>query len=112
MDFSYKLSSADFKTIMFALGILPELELEDTPEQATLNQLCCMSAAHKLTNNDTKFTANEFRIISAAIQAVYLIIHGELDADVETKKECSHYVFDINRLMPVFDIDFDEISEE
>lgn len=112
MNFSYKLSTADLNTIMFALGILPELELEDTPEQANLNQLCCMSAAHKLTNGDTKFTANEFRIISAAIQVVYLIIHGELDVDSETKKECSRYVFDINRLMSVFDIDLDDFFTE
>lgn len=112
MNFNYKLSRSDFNTIIFALGILPGLELEDAPEQANLNQLCCMSAVHKLTNGDTKFTANEFRVISAAIQAVYLITRSELDVDSETKIECSRYVFDINRLMSVFDIDFDNLSGE
>ena len=112
MKLSFNLSAADLNTIIFALGILPELELEDTPEQADINQLCCMSAVHKITSGNTKLTANEFRVISGAIQALYLIIHGELEVEPKTKAECSRYVFDVNRMMPMFDFDFDESSEE
>ena len=102
MNPNYKLSATDIKVILFALGVLPTMELEDTEEQANLNQICCIGAAHKLTTGKNKFTLNEIRVISASLQIVQLINNGELDADSELKSDCARYLFDINRLVPIF----------
>ena len=107
MNLNYKLTPADIKTILFTLSILPSLELEDTPQQAKLNEICCISAAEKLAKGDIKFTANEIRVISASIQVVHMINKGWLEVDADLKKDCSVYVFDINRLISVFEIDFE-----
>lgn len=111
MNLNYKLTATDTKVILFALSVLPAMELEDTEKQAQLNQICCISAAHKLTTGQNKFTLNEIRVISASLQIVQLINSGELDADSELKSDCARYLFDINRLVPIFELD-DELFDK
>ena len=89
MKLSFNLSAADLNTIIFALGILPELELEDTPEQADINQLCCVSAVHKITSGNTKLTAKDFTVSEIKMVKKYRLLdaHGKDMVDMVLEKE-------------------------
>lgn len=100
---TYSLSDSDIEAITFALTVLPTLGLEDTESQAAINYQCCCSAGEKLVKHDTNIAPNEFRVILASLQAVQLINQGEFDADQETKKKCSNYLFTVNKLVSVFE---------
>jgi hypothetical protein len=106
MDFiNCNLSSADVDTIIFALSVIPKLHLEYTPEQALLNQASCTSAAKKLPLRNIPFSDDELRVISSAVQAVDMINRGLLAVEPSLKKECSSYLFTINHLCSLFDIE-------
>lgn len=100
-------SSEDVIAISFALSILPELELEDSDSQADINYHLCMSALEKLSNQQANFSANEYRVIYSSLLAVQMINRGEIKVDTETKKECSNYLFTINRLVSTFSEQFE-----
>lgn len=100
---TYSFSDSDIEAITFALTILPSLGIEETEAQASINYHCCCSAGEKLIKHDTNISPNEFRVILASLQAVQLINQGKLEVDQETKKECSDYLFTINKLVSVFD---------
>lgn len=100
---NYSFSDSDIKAITFALTILPSLGIEETEAQAAINYQCCCSAGEKLIKHRTDIAPNEFRVILASLQAVQLINQGELEVDSETKKECSGYLFTVNKLVSVFD---------
>lgn len=100
---TYTFSDSDIKVITFALAILPSLGLEETEAQAAINYQCCRSAGEKLIKRDKNITPNEFRVISASLEAVQLINQGFLEVDQETKKKCNSYLFAVNKLVYAFD---------
>lgn len=100
--FSYALSDSDINAITFSLTVLPALDFEETEVQADINDQCCYSAGQKLIMHDPNITANEFRVILAALEAVQLINQGILEVDQEIKKECIGYLFTVNKLLSVF----------
>lgn len=100
----YSFSDSDIDAITYALSILPSLGLEDNALQANINYQLCASARSKLIKHDTNILPNELRVISCALQAVQLINQGGLSTDTETKKECTHYLFTVNKLVAVFDV--------
>lgn len=100
---NYSFSDSDIKAITFSLAILPSLGIEETEAQAAINYQCCCSAGEKLIKHSNDIAPNEFRVILASLQAVQLINQGELEVDAETKKECSNYLFTVNKLVSVFD---------
>ena len=104
---NYSFSNEDVVTICFTLSILPELELEESDEQADINYLLCNSAAEKLSNQQTNISANEFRVIYSSLLAAQMINRGELIVDAELRKECSNYLFSINRLVSAFSKQFE-----
>lgn len=81
----------------------PALGLEETETQAAINYQCCCSAIEKLIKHDTNATPNEFRVTLAALHAIQLINQGDLEADQETKKKCSGYLFTVNKFVSAFD---------
>lgn len=106
-NISYVFSESDVKTVIFSLSILPTLELEETDAQASINLSCCCSAAEKLANQRSDITPNEFRVIYTSLLAVQLINRGELDVDSDTKKECSGYLFSVNKLLAALSPQFE-----
>lgn len=96
---NYSFSDSDIEVILFALSVLPSLGLEKTDVQSEINFQCCRSAGQKLIARRTDITPNEFRVILGSLQAVQLINCGEIEADLETKRQCSSYVFTINKLV-------------
>ena len=100
---TYSFSDSDIEVITFALTVLPSLELEETEAQAIINYQCCRSAGEKLIKHDKNITPNEFRVISASLEAVQLINQGCLNVDPETKKRCNDYLFTVNKLVSFFD---------
>lgn len=99
----YSFSDSDIEVILFALTILPSLELEKTKSRTATNLQCCLSAGEKLIKRRTDIAPNEFRVIYASLCAAQLINQGELETDTETKKKCMGYIFTINKLVSVFD---------
>lgn len=100
---NYSFSDSDIEAITFALTILPSLGIEETEAQAAINYQCCCSAGEKLIKHRNDIAPNEFRVILASLHAVQLINQNELKVDAETKKECSNYLFTVNKLISVFD---------
>ncbi len=103
---NYHLTDADVKTIVFALSIFPSLPKEESAVQADINNHLCRSAGEKLIKSRSDLNANEFRAIFSSLLAVRLILQGELDVDSETKKECSNYLFSVNKLLSSMEKDF------
>ena len=104
---NFSVSDEDVVAIGFALSILPELELEDSDVQSDINYHLCMSALEKLSNHQTDFSANEYRVIYSSLLAAQMINRGEINIDDEVKKECSTYLFTINRLVSTFSKQFE-----
>lgn len=100
---NYSFSESDIETILYTLTILPTLELEDTDAQASINYQCCLSASEKLSLHRTDILPNEFRVILASLEAAQLINQGGLNVDSKVRKECSNYLFSINKLVSVFE---------
>lgn len=99
----YSFSDSDVSAILFALSVLPSLCLESTEVQSEINFQCCRSAGQKLISKRTDITPNEFRVILGSLHAVQLINRGEIEADLETKKQCSNYMFSVNKLVSALD---------
>ena len=101
----YTLSDSDIEAITFSLSILPSLGLEDNELQAVANYQHCTSAGAKLLNHDFNISDNEARVISCALQAVQIINSGGLTSvSSDIKKQCSNYLFTVNKLSSVFDL--------
>lgn len=103
---AYTFSNDDIEAVSFALSLLPSLRLEKNEVQADINYQLCCSALKKLSERSSEFLPNEFRVIFAAVQAVQLINQGVLDADAATKKTCARYLFTVNKLVSMFDVNF------
>ena len=102
------LSDNDVQTILFALSVLPTLNLESSEAQSKINLDLCVSAAEKLANADNDFLPNEIRVISGALTACKYILSGDLTSCQDVLIECRKYTFSINKLEPVF---FDMLSD-
>lgn len=96
-QFINSLSASDIEAIAFALS--PSLGLEDNAVQAAVNRQCCVSASSKVTRGDANLSANEFRVLYSAVQAVQIINSGGLSAvSSDIKKQCNRYLFTVNKL--------------
>lgn len=98
-QFINSLSASDIEAIAFALSVLPSLGMEDSTVQAAVNRQCCIAASSKITRGDANLSANEFRVLYSAVQAVQLINSGGLSVvSSNIKKQCNRYLFTINKL--------------
>lgn len=101
----YELTNSDIETLLYTLTLIPMFDdLCDSEAQKEINVTCCASAAEKLAYHRDNFTPNEFRVMSASLQLADMITRGQIAADAETKRECSQYIFTVQKLLPVFDI--------
>ena len=98
--FNLKLSAGDDDAIMAALDLLQALGMEDSDEQAEYNDSLIDLVAVKLNAKNGVFTADEARIICAAVCAARYVLSGQIPADPEEKKFLSPYMFHYNRLWP------------
>lgn len=98
-QFINSLSASDIEAIAFALSVLPSLGMEDNAVQAAVNRQCCVAASSKVTRGDANLSANEFRVLYSAVQAVQIINSGGLSAvSADIKKQCNRYLFTVNKL--------------
>lgn len=96
---NFSLSSSDVKTILFSLSIFPALNCASTALQNEINANLCISAAEKICYRQTDFTSNEMRVIYASLQAIPLILQGEIPVDADVRAECAPYLFSANALL-------------
>lgn len=98
-QFINSLSASDIEAIAFALSVLPSLDMEDNAVQAAVNRQCCITASSKVARGDANLSANEFRVLYSAVQAVQIINSGGLSAvSSDIKKQCNRYLFTVNKL--------------
>lgn len=100
--FEYSLSDSDIQAITFALELFPSLELEGENEiQANINYQLCLSVGRKIIHHEPNISANEFRVVFCALQAVQLINSNDLDVEIDSdiKKQCNTYFFTVNKLV-------------
>lgn len=102
------LSAEDINAIVCALPLVANA-VADSPEQTELNRICCTTAAEKLVNRCSVFSANEIRVIDVAIEFALLYLGGSstpfvsvLDVDPEWRKDLSRYLFTYTKLKPHF----------
>lgn len=98
--FKLKLSSGDDLAIMAAMELLQTLDMEETEEQVQYNDSLIGLVFFKLSSKTDVFTADEARIICAAVCAARYVPSGQLPADPEEKQLLSPYMFHYNRLWP------------
>ena len=95
-----KLSGNDHLAIIAALGVVTDLGLEESDEQAVLNAGLASSASKKLSSGSGSFSPNGARMVLASVSFARLILSGVLDADPEQKRALAPYLFNYNRLYP------------
>lgn len=98
------LSDSDIVAILYALETIDAFPCE-TPEQKLVNILCRDAAAAKLESKERRFSANEIRIISCAIDGVILYLSGqypEVTLDPELHNIVSKNLFVYNKLSPYY----------
>lgn len=96
------LKESDISAILCALPLVQQA-YTTTPNQAALNSANCMSVASKLHRHASDFTANEIRVIAAAVDIAVYIASGqdndnEYDVDKEWLAEIQENYFILNRL--------------
>ena len=69
-----KLSGNDHLAIIAALGVVTDLGLEESDEQAVLNASLASSASKKLSSGSGSFSPNEARMVLAAVSFARLIL--------------------------------------
>lgn len=100
----YELTKSDVETLLYTLTLIPKFDnLHDSDAQKSINIACSVRAVEKLAYQRDDFTPNEFRVMSSSLLLADMIIRGQITADAETKRECSQYIFTIQKLLPVFD---------
>ena len=93
--FEYSLSDSDIQAITFALELFPSLELEgDNEIQANINYQLCLSVGRKIIHHEPNISANEFRVVYCALQAVQLINSNDLDVEIDSDIK--------NNVIPIF----------
>lgn len=109
---NYKLSDGDVEAILTSLPLVLSYPA-DTDEQQELNVALSESAAKKLFNCSSDFTANEFRVIyfSVCLAKEYLSGHIDIDIDPEEKSELKKYLFTYNKLEKAFTPLFDGLCK-
>lgn len=101
---NFNISKSDVETLLFSLSVLPSIVLEEVNNiQHEINTSCCLSSSEKLIHRNTDFIPNEIRVMYLSLKAVQLINIGELDCDIDTKKDCSKYIFTVNKLIAYFE---------
>ena len=94
-----KFAAPELQTLQFALGLFPKLHLASTPVKNEMNQQLAISAAIKLGQPKPDLLSNEWRVIYASLQAVQLIVQGELTVDPALKAECIPHMFAVRALV-------------
>lgn len=107
-QFTYELSVSDIKTILATLTVmqntLPDLELDELSEGEKLQCLVYgNSASERLAKCGNKFPHNELSAIHISLQLADMINQHEVDVDSTSTNICKEYMFDINKLLPIFD---------
>lgn len=102
---SIHLQASDVEAIACVLPLLDYIEA-DTPEQQDRNLACANSALEKLLALKP-MDANETRVIAASLTLAKLYLAGqmpELDPYIEPdhRADLTKYLFNINRLEPMF----------
>lgn len=101
---SLSLSTDDVIAVLNALEMIDAFPV-DTIEQKRLNAMCRDSAEVKLMSKSKRFSANEVRIISCALDGALLYLSGsypEVTIDPELHKDIAKNLFVYNRLAPYF----------
>lgn len=102
---NYQFTNEDIKTIIFCLKLIPFVNFDDvSPAQQSINLSLSLSAIEKLSNKDTNISANEYRIMTVAIDLAYLIIRNDSPYKIsdEADTNFSQYIFSINKLRNSF----------
>lgn len=99
---SYSFDDSDVAAMVFSLNVFPTLNIAENDAEAAMLLTQCTSAIQKLLNHETRFSASELNIISVALDAAQLINQGILNVDSKVRSECSSYLFEINKLAPMF----------
>ncbi len=102
MSYQFNLTDDDKKTIVFALSTSKNFNFELSLQQEVINNEYRLAVINKLSNNQTNFTANEIRIISASIEICKLVASKDINANKKLQKECSKHYFTLNKLAPQF----------
>ena len=97
-ELNLDLNENDVNAICTALDLLVSLNLEKTEKQSQINAQLAYFASIKLQNNSPQLTANEARIVYAAVSCAKLILAGAYSVETEKKKELAPYIFNYNRL--------------
>lgn len=110
--FTYQLTHTDIKTILVTLTVmlekLPQLELDELSlEEIQYAVKYGKSVSKKLSNMEEIITNNELSSIHISLQLAYMINQGDVIVDDYSYNLCREYVFDINRLLPVFEVYFE-----
>ena len=102
---NYKLTDGDIEAIIFCLKLIPFVDFDDvSPAQQSINLSLSLSAIEKLYNRDTNISANEYKIMTIALDLAYLISVNDPPYDISEKADTdfSPYIFSINKLRNVF----------
>ena len=111
-SFNYQMSPSDIETLIATLTVMvevfPILETKDFGEEAKREGMYfAMSAINRLKNMDTKISANECIAILNSLIIADRINHKEYTVSKNISDICSKYLFDIQKLLPIFESYFD-----
>lgn len=101
--FSFSLTESDIKALICGLEILPTLDLGIDDIQQSINNALCASCIEKLLNQSTDYNSNELRVMYCALAIMDEIIRDEWEIDVKLMSECRNFIFNVNKLLPLFE---------
>ena len=99
------ISGDDIVAILSAFKLVDLFPI-DTEEQAAFNRICCKSASAKLLSHEQVFSANELRMLSAAVNCAYQYLSGhlpELQVSPKLRADLIPHLFTYNRLSEYFE---------
>lgn len=98
-----QLEESDAQALILALHLLPTLDMGCSDVQQSINDTICETCIRKISNGDTLFSANEIRILYCAIAAMDEVIRDKYDIPADEQKQYCQYVFNVNKLLPIFE---------
>lgn len=98
-----QLTESDAQALVIALELLPTIDMDIPVVQQSINNALCDTCIEKIINVEPTFSANEIRIIYCALAVMEEVIQGKHNVPKKEQQLYSQYIFNINKLLPIFD---------